>query len=138
MNAAPANHPNLSLEEAIEVFVKGFTFTRSLTHPYLGERIGSLWVMRDAPRKNNRYRSEEWVACCGTTARMGQDLPSSSPATPEPSCMPRLVTNRSARCSFSILPTDDLVLSLPTFYPYGAVEGGGVWCYPHFAPTGRG
>jgi len=48
--------------EAIEVFVGGFCFTRSFTHPFVGERVGPLWVMRDAPRKRGDYRSEEWVA----------------------------------------------------------------------------
>jgi GNAT superfamily N-acetyltransferase len=48
---------------AVEVFVRGFGFTRSFTHPYLGERIGPLWVLRDAPRKKAAdYRTEEWVA----------------------------------------------------------------------------
>jgi hypothetical protein len=49
------------IEEAIEVFGRGFTFTRSFTHPYLFERIGPLWVMRDAPRKRPDYRNEEWL-----------------------------------------------------------------------------
>src|SRR4029453_3097876 len=44
------------------VFVHGFSFTRSVTHPYLAERVGPLWVMRDAPRKRGNYRNEEWVA----------------------------------------------------------------------------
>lgn len=52
------------LTQATEVFVQGFGFTRSFTHPYLGERIGSLWVLRDAPRKKAvDYRREEWVVC---------------------------------------------------------------------------
>lgn len=51
------------LETATEVFVRGFGFTRSFTHPYLGERVGPVWVLRDAPRKNPAdYRREEWVA----------------------------------------------------------------------------
>ena len=53
------------IDAAIETFVGGFTFTRSFTHPYVGERIGPLWVMRDGPRKRGEYRSEEWV-CRGT------------------------------------------------------------------------
>ena len=52
------------IPRAIEAFVRGFTFTRSITHPYIGEQIGDIWVMRDAPRKGKspRYRTEEWVA----------------------------------------------------------------------------
>jgi len=52
------------VERAIEAFVRGFSFTRSFTHPYVAERIGAVWVMRDAPRKrrSDYYRREEWVA----------------------------------------------------------------------------
>lgn len=51
------------LETATEVFVRGFGFTRSFTHPYLGERVGPVWVLRDAPRANPvDYRREEWIA----------------------------------------------------------------------------
>lgn len=50
-----------SLTRAIEVFVEGYSFTRSFAHPYTNERIGPLWVMRDAPRPNDKdYRREEW------------------------------------------------------------------------------
>lgn len=58
------NQPTVEnrIEQAIETFVGGFTFTRSFTYPYLAERINDLWVMRDAPRKRADYRSEEWVA----------------------------------------------------------------------------
>lgn len=52
------------LEQAIEVFVRGFCYTRSLTHPFVADRIENLWVMRDAPRQHlSDYRVEEWVAC---------------------------------------------------------------------------
>ena len=47
---------------AQEVFLHGFSFTRSLTYPYLVERVESVSVMRDAPRKRGAYRNEEWVA----------------------------------------------------------------------------
>ena len=50
------------LPHAIEVFARGFCFTRSFTHPYLAERIGQIWVVRDAPRKRGEYRREEWIA----------------------------------------------------------------------------
>jgi GNAT superfamily N-acetyltransferase len=47
----------------IEAFVRGFAFTRSFTHPYLPERVGDVWVVRDAPRKQAAdYRREEWIA----------------------------------------------------------------------------
>jgi GNAT superfamily N-acetyltransferase len=55
----------VGIDEAIEVFARGFSFKRSRTHPYVPERIGPAWVMRDAPRrgKSPTYRRAEWVAC---------------------------------------------------------------------------
>ena len=50
------------INRAVKVFAKGFCFTRSFTHPYLADRVAPLWVMRDAPRKRNNYRNEEWIA----------------------------------------------------------------------------
>jgi GNAT superfamily N-acetyltransferase len=48
---------------AIEVFVRGHSVGKSQTFPYEAGRVGPLWVMRDAPRKNARdYRKEEWIA----------------------------------------------------------------------------
>lgn len=65
LRAAPATvkRAPIDIERAVEVFVRGFAFTRSFTHPYLPERVGPAWVVRDAPRKNPAdYRREEWVA----------------------------------------------------------------------------
>src|ERR1043165_7557112 len=54
--------PNREIEFAIEVFVRGHCVTRSRTFPYEVSRIGPLWLMRDAPRRNPRdYRKEEWI-----------------------------------------------------------------------------
>lgn len=51
------------MDFAIEVFVRGHSAGKSRTFPYEAGRIGPLWVMRDAPRKNPRdYRKEEWIA----------------------------------------------------------------------------
>ncbi len=48
---------------AIEAFVRGFTLTRSFTHPYLGSRVADgLWRMHDAERRTGDYRGEEFVA----------------------------------------------------------------------------
>ena len=45
---------------AIEVFVRGHSAGKSRTFPYEASRVGPLWVMRDAPRRNSRdYRKEE-------------------------------------------------------------------------------
>ena len=53
----------MDIELAIEVFVRGHAAGKSRTFPYEVERVGPLWVMRDAPRKNPRdYRKEEWIA----------------------------------------------------------------------------
>jgi GNAT superfamily N-acetyltransferase len=55
--------PNRGIEFAIEVSVRGHSAGRSRTYPYEVSRVGSLWSMRDAPRKNPRdYRKEEWIA----------------------------------------------------------------------------
>src|SRR5881275_2360423 len=44
--ASPAD-----LAAAVEVFVRGYAFTRSFTYPYHPERVDGVWVVRDAPRK---------------------------------------------------------------------------------------
>jgi len=54
---------NRNIAFAIEVFVRGHAAGRSRTFPYEVGRVGPLWRMRDAPRKNPRdYRKEEWIA----------------------------------------------------------------------------
>ena len=50
------------MQQAMEVFARGFAFTRSFTHPYLPERVGDLWVVRDGPGKKGDFRREEWIA----------------------------------------------------------------------------
>ena len=43
--------------------MRGHAADKSRTFPYEASRVGPLWVMRDAPRKNPRdYRKEEWIA----------------------------------------------------------------------------
>lgn len=43
--------------------MRGFCAGKSATHPYEHSRVGRLWVMRDALRKNAKdYRKEEWIA----------------------------------------------------------------------------
>ena len=54
---------NGEIEQALEVFVRGFALEKSRTHPYEFFRVGPLWVLRDAERRNPRdYRKEEWIA----------------------------------------------------------------------------
>ena len=49
-------------ERAIEVFVQGFCFAHSLTHPAKVERVEDLWVVRDAPRRRpGDCRVEHWI-----------------------------------------------------------------------------
>ena len=57
-------NPNLAdIGYAIEVFVRGHSAKKSQTFPYEASRVGPLWVMRDAPRRNHSdYRKEEWIA----------------------------------------------------------------------------
>ncbi|MER9297353.1 GNAT family N-acetyltransferase [Mesorhizobium sp. M0621] len=53
---------NSEIEAAVDVFVHGHSADRSRTFPYEASRVGPLWLMRDAERKNPRdYRGEEWV-----------------------------------------------------------------------------
>ena len=59
----PANEKDKEIEHALSVFVQGFCAGRSRTYPYEHCRVGKLWVMRDAPRRNaGDYRKEEWIA----------------------------------------------------------------------------
>jgi GNAT superfamily N-acetyltransferase len=51
----------ISIDEAIDVFVRGFSFMKSFAHPYVAERIGPLWVLRDSPPRR-RPRKLEIVA----------------------------------------------------------------------------
>jgi GNAT superfamily N-acetyltransferase len=54
----------MEFSQAIRVFVEGFSFTRSFTHPCLYESLGeSAFRIHDAPRtrKSDKYRSEELV-----------------------------------------------------------------------------
>lgn len=65
MNEQSSNHPattSAAIARALKVFVHGFAFTRSFTYPYVAEKLEEVWVMRDAPRKNGKYRMEEYVA----------------------------------------------------------------------------
>ncbi|MEX1017167.1 MAG: GNAT family N-acetyltransferase [Phycisphaeraceae bacterium] len=51
-----------TINHALNVFVQGFAFTRSFTHPYVPEHVEGLWALRDAPRRSGTCRSEEWFA----------------------------------------------------------------------------
>ena len=52
----------IAFERAIEVFVRGFCFTRSYTYPYLPQQVDGAWVMRDEPDRGPNSRVEEFVA----------------------------------------------------------------------------
>lgn len=51
----------ITLEQGIDAFCSGFSFTRSFTHPYEVVRTGNFWQMRDGPRKKGDRRSSEVV-----------------------------------------------------------------------------
>ncbi len=52
----------IPLDEAIEVFVRGFCFTRSFTFPYIAKRVHErVWRLHDAHKERGDYRSEEYV-----------------------------------------------------------------------------
>ncbi|HSI71927.1 MAG TPA: GNAT family N-acetyltransferase [Fimbriimonas sp.] len=51
----------IDLATASEVFCAGFSYSKSVTHPYLVGRRGPLLYMHDAPRKRD-YRKVEFVA----------------------------------------------------------------------------
>ena len=52
---------NDEIDRAIDVFVRGFSFTRSFTHPYEVACVGPLRVTRDSERTSGDYRREEWI-----------------------------------------------------------------------------
>jgi GNAT superfamily N-acetyltransferase len=53
----------VTFSQAVEVFARGFAFTRSFTHPYIAEQVvEGVWALRDAERKRGNYRSEEYAA----------------------------------------------------------------------------
>jgi hypothetical protein len=57
------NLPHPEIGFALEVFVLGHCAVRSRTFPYEANRLGPVWVMRDARRRRPRdYRKEEWIA----------------------------------------------------------------------------
>src|SRR3982751_5895529 len=54
----------IDLRRAVEVFARGFAFTRSFTHPYLVDRVGPVWALCDETRKRAAdYRRGEDIAC---------------------------------------------------------------------------
>lgn len=53
----------MTLDAAIEVFVRGFSHGRNLTSPHLVERIDGLWVMHDPPERKNPRKTE--IVTCG-------------------------------------------------------------------------
>lgn len=52
------------IARSVEVFARAHAEKRSLTHPYLADRVGPLWALRDAPRtRGNSIR--QYVARAG-------------------------------------------------------------------------
>jgi GNAT superfamily N-acetyltransferase len=50
----------MTLEDAAEAFVRGFSFTKAYAKPYVAEQIGRSWLMRDDPVRA-KGRLAEWV-----------------------------------------------------------------------------
>ncbi len=50
--------PLLSISEAVEVFVRGFSFMRSGKCPYVAERLGELWYLHDPPNAKRPRKAE--------------------------------------------------------------------------------
>ena len=49
------------MERAIDIFACAIAIGSSNTYPHAADRVGPLWRMRDAPRKNAKdYRREHW------------------------------------------------------------------------------
>ena len=62
--SAPERSTAERLRRAVEVFARGFAFTRSFTHPYVVDRVGPVWALCDETRKRAAdYRREEYIAC---------------------------------------------------------------------------
>jgi hypothetical protein len=56
------NRP-FSIQQALEVFLRGFSITRSFTRPYQSSRIGSsIWLLADVPGGSSPERTPEVVA----------------------------------------------------------------------------
>jgi ribosomal protein S18 acetylase RimI-like enzyme len=52
----------MNITAAAEVFLVGFSATRSMTHPYLIRRFDGMAVMEDGPRKRGAFRTSEYIA----------------------------------------------------------------------------
>jgi GNAT superfamily N-acetyltransferase len=64
VTSTPARSTAEQLPAVVEVFARGFAFTRSFTHPYLVDRVGPVWALADETRKRAAdYRREEYIAC---------------------------------------------------------------------------
>jgi GNAT superfamily N-acetyltransferase len=63
MPGTPTESGNIGIGRAVEVFARGFAFTRCVTHPYVAERVEGMWTVRDATRARAAdYRREEYIA----------------------------------------------------------------------------
>lgn len=51
----------ITLEQGIEAFCSGFTYTRSFTHPYIYQRTDTFWQMKDGPRQSGDRRGSEVI-----------------------------------------------------------------------------
>lgn len=69
----------MDLASAIDVFTQGFAAVRSRTHPFLVERIGTIWRLQDGPRRSSDHqRRREIIALWGDPAKIANLARSSS------------------------------------------------------------
>jgi hypothetical protein len=64
----------VTIERASEVFVHGFAFTRSFTHPCVAAPVvPGVWVVRDAPPKSTTAGAIEARTRAGPGRRGAED-----------------------------------------------------------------
>ena len=66
----------MDLERALDCFCAGFSYTRSQTHKCVVDRTRLGRRMHDAPRKNGKYRIEEFVTTCLDANEVSADIAS--------------------------------------------------------------
>lgn len=74
MTASP-----ISLDDAAEVFARGFAHVRSMTYPYDVTLAGAVWVLRDNPDRE-KARAAELTAVEPTVEQIRASVATASPA----------------------------------------------------------
>lgn len=70
----------MDLPDVIDTFTLGFSASRSITYPFIVERVGPLWMMRDKPRSDaKKERNREYVALDTSAARVVKTIGRTKP-----------------------------------------------------------